>query len=101
MRKIDLKLTIDSSTRRIEYVVLEDRKLNPSTFFDFRIGEWIAEQKDFPLDSDDKLNLLIIVAGNQGTQSKLKVFINNELKGEFKMFKPFNSNGYGQFNEEI
>ncbi|WP_410007064.1 hypothetical protein [Aequorivita nionensis] len=101
MKKIKLKITIDNQTRRIEYILIEGRKLNPNSFFDFENGEWVAEQDNFPLGSDGDLDILIIVAGNPNEKSKMEVFIEDTKKGEYDLFKPFNKNGYAQFNEEI
>lgn len=100
MKKVKLKITISNTTRRIEYIVVEGRKLNPNTFFDFENGEWVAEQDNFPIGNDNDIDVLIIVAGNHKSQSKMNLFVDGNLKGSYEMFKPFNKNGYGQFNEE-
>lgn len=100
MKKVDLKITIDSNSRRIEYILIENRNY-PSSFFNRENGEWVGEIKDLQIGDDNDLDIIIIVAGNPGLQSEMEVIIDNDPKGKFKMYKPFNRNGYGQFNEEI
>ncbi len=100
MKKIKLTITISNTTRRIEYIVIEGRKL-PISFFYFKNGEWVAEQENFPVGNDNDIDILIIVAGNHKSQSKMKVYVDNNLKGNYEMYKPFNKNGYGLFNEEV
>ena len=101
MKNVNLKISIDSSTRRIDYVVVEGRQFNPDSFFSFKNGHWTAEQQNFPLQEDNDLDILIIAIGNKGEQSSMKVTVDDELKGTFKLYKPFNHNGYGQFNVEV
>ncbi|GAF05481.1 hypothetical protein [Saccharicrinis fermentans] len=101
MKKVNLKIEIDLNSRRIEYINIEGRVLSTNSFFDFINGSWVAEQKDFPLNNDEDLDILIITVGNPRENSKLKLTVNSEFKGEFSMYKPFNRNGYGQFNLEI
>ena len=100
MKKVDLKITIDSNSRRIEYILIENRNY-PNSFFNRENGEWVGEIKDLQIGDDNDLDIIIIVAGNPGLQSEMEVIIDNDSKEKFKMYKPFNRNGYGQFNEEI
>lgn len=101
MKRIKLKISIDDITRRIEHVNIEGRKLNPDTNFDFDKGRWVLSKTDFPLEKDEDIDIIIIVAGNPKDQSKMKVYIDDKLKGEFKTYKPFNKNGYAIFDEEL
>jgi len=101
MTKVNIEIRIDSNSLRLEYCLLENRKLNPATHFTFKNGEWVGKFNNFPIDNDNDLDILIIAVGNPNTNSKMKVLINNVEKGNFELFKPFNRNGYGQFNQEI
>jgi hypothetical protein len=101
MTNVNIEIRIDSNSLRLEYCILENRKLNPETHFKFINGEWVAKFKNFPIGNDNDLDILIIAVGNPNTNSKMKVLIDNVEKGDFELFKPFNRNGYAQFNQEI
>jgi hypothetical protein len=101
MKTVDLTIKIDSNSRRIEFCALEDKDLNPKRHFAFRKGQWQGDFKNFKLNSDDDLDILIIVTGNPNSNSIMTVIIDGVESGQFDLFKPFNRNGYGQFNEEI
>lgn len=100
MKKIDLKITIDIKTKRIDYVMIEGIKFD-YTIFKFISGEWVAELKNLPTGADIDLDILIIAIGIPNTESKMNVFVDKKSQGEYKTFKPFNSNGYAFFKEEI
>lgn len=100
MKKIDLKITIDIKTKRIEYVMIEGIKFEP-TLFKFVSGQWLAELQNLPINVDNDLDILVVVVGIPHTESKMNVFVDSKTQGEFKTFKPFNTNGYAFFKEEI
>tara|TARA_R110002020_G_scaffold61545_6_gene165526 strand:- start:4403 stop:4714 length:312 start_codon:yes stop_codon:yes gene_type:complete len=101
MTKVNVEIKIDSNSLRLEYCLLEGKNLNPKTHFTFKNGEWIGRFNNFPIENDNDLDLLIITVGNPNTNSKMTVTINGVLKGNFDLIKPFNKNGYGQFNRQI
>jgi hypothetical protein len=101
MTTINIEIKIDSISRRLEFCSLEDKNLNPQTHFTFKNGEWIGKFNNFPINSDNDLDILIIAIGNPGTNSKMTVLVNEVEKGTYNLFKIFNRNGYGQFNQEI
>lgn len=101
MKNVDITIRIDSNSRRIEFCTLEDKDLNPKRHFVFKKGQWQGDFKNFKLNSDNDLDILIIVSGNPKSNSRMTVIIDEEVKGEFDLYKPFNRNGYAQFNEEI
>lgn len=101
MIKVNLKITIDSRSRRIEVVYLEGIAFAPNSIFRFVNGQWEAKLSNFSLGPDNDLDVLIITVGNPNTQSEMKVYFNNTLKATKSMYQPFNRNGYGQFNTEI
>ncbi|HAN17922.1 MAG: hypothetical protein A2X13_10590 [Bacteroidetes bacterium GWC2_33_15] len=101
MANVDITIKIDSNSRRIEFCLLEDKNLKPQNHFSFKNGEWVGNFNNFPLGSDNDLDFLIVTIGNPNSNSKMKVIISGIEKGSFNLFKPFNRNGYGQFNQEI
>lgn len=101
MKKVNIEVKIDSNSLRLEFCLLESKNLNPKTHFTFKNGEWIGKFNNFPIDNDNDLDVLIIAVGNSNTNSKMTVTIDGDDKGSFNLFKPFNRNGYGQFNQEI
>ncbi len=101
MTKVNIEIKIDSNSLRLEFCLLESKNINPKTHFTFKNGEWIGKFNNFPIDSDNDLDLLILAVGNPNTNSKMTVIVDGNLKGSFNLFKPFNRNGYGQFNQEI
>lgn len=100
MKKINLKVTIDTATRRFEYVMIEGIKFNQS-IFKYNDGNWVAELNNLSISQDNDLDILIIGIGNPNAVSKMKITIDNKPQGEYETYKPFNKNGYAQFNEEI
>lgn len=101
MTKVNIEIKIDSNSLRLEFCLLESKNLNPKTHFTFKNGEWVGKFNNFPIDNDNDLDLLILAVGNPNTNSKMTVLVDRKLKGSFNLFKPFNRNGYGQFNQEI
>lgn len=101
MKTINIEIKIDSISRRLEFCTLEEKNLNPKTHFTFKNGEWVAKFNNFPINSDNDLDILIVAVGNPGTSSKMTVTVNGVEKGIYDLFKPFNRNGYAQFNKEI
>lgn len=101
MATINIEIKIDSSSRRLEFCTIEEKNLNPKTQFTFKGGEWVGKFNNFPINSDNDLDILIITTGNPNENSKMTVLINGTEKGIYNLFKPFNRNGYGQFNEQI
>jgi hypothetical protein len=101
MRTVNIEIKIDSHSMRLDYCQLEGRSLNPGLHFRFKNGEWVGVFNNFPVGEDNDLDILIITVGNPGTDSKMTVSINGIDKGSYNLYKPFNRNGYGQFNQEI
>ncbi|MCX8530865.1 hypothetical protein [Chryseobacterium luquanense] len=101
MKKVTIEIKIESTAHRIDYLLLENKNLNPQTHFRFINGDWVAKLSDFPIDNDYDLDVLIIAIGNPMTTSVMSVTIDGISKGTFKLYKPFNKNGYGQFNQAI
>ena len=102
MNKVKLEIKIDSNTLRIDYFVLGGKSLNPNTHFTFKKGEWYGKFDDFPLSDENEIYFLIIVIGNPETTSKISILVDGlEVGCGFKLEKPFNKNGYGQFNKTI
>jgi hypothetical protein len=99
--KRDILLKIDSNSHRIEYCLIEGINLRPDVYFRFVDGSWLAKFKNFPIGVDNDLDILIIVAGNPGTDSVLSVEIGDAKAEEFSLYRPFNKNGYGQFDQHI
>lgn len=100
MKKINLKITIDTATRRFEYVLIEGIKFSQN-IFKYNNGNWLAELDNLSISADGDLDILIIGIGNPNAVSKMKIVIDNKTQGEYETYKPFNKNGYAQFNEEI
>ncbi len=101
MPNVNIIITIDSHSRNLEYCLLEARKLDPKTHFRFVKGVWVGYFDDFPIQRDRDLDILIVVSGNPGSNSTMNVIVDKMDKGNYDLFKLFNWNGYGQFNEEI
>lgn len=101
MANIDLEIKIDSDSIRLEYCLIEGKKLNPENHFAFKNGNWVGRFNNFPIDTDNGLSIFILAAGNPNTNSKMTIAISGNDKGVFSLFKPFNRNGYGQFNQDI
>jgi|GEM_PF-2753583 len=101
MPTVNITIIIDSNSRNIEYCLLEGTELEPRNHFRFLRGNWVGQFDDFPIQRDNDLDILILTSGNPGSDSTMNVIINRTDKGTFNLFKRFNWNGYGQFNEEI
>jgi len=101
MKKATIEIKIESTSHRIDYLLLENKNLNPQTHFRFLNGDWVAKLSDFPIDNDGDLDILIIAIGNPASNSVMSITIDGVFKGTFNLYKPFNKNGYGQFNQAI
>lgn len=99
MTSVDLTLEIDSNARDIDFCQLEKIKFEPKqTSFQFKDGKWVATHKSFPID--DALDLMIIISGNPGTTSVLKVIIDGKAQ-TFKPQQDINEKGYTYFRQKI
>lgn len=101
MKRVDVVITIDSNSRDLEYFVMEGIDLETNRYFRLVNGEWIGKFPNFPIESDNDLDILMIVRGQPGTDSIMKVKIDNREPTTNRLFRPFNRNGYAQFNEQI
>lgn len=97
----DVKITIDGRARYIDYVFVEGFKYKPRKFFKIENGNWVSEKKNLPIVDYPNLDIVIVAIGNPGDQCEMTVEINGTKKGPFTMYKPFNRNGYGQFDEDV
>ena len=101
MRTVNMEIKIDSNSIRLDFCQIEGRTLNSASHFKFKNGGWVGVFNNFPVGDDNDLDILIIAVGNPGTDSKMTVSVDGIDKGSYNLYKPFNRNGYGQFNQEI
>ena len=101
MHRRHVRIQIDSNSRRIDYFNIEGFNLNPDQYFRFISGRWVADLPNFPIGPDNDLDILTVAVGNPFTNSTMAVEVDNQNKGSYQLFQPFNRNGYGHFNQHI
>ena len=96
---VDIEIHVDNRAKKLEYFVLEDKDLNPKIHFKFVGGKWIGQFNRYTINSDNDIDIFLVLMGNPEDNCEMTVFVNKIQKDKFNLFKPFNKNGYAHFSK--